>query len=520
MQNQVQKVTEEILEDLQQSLQSRLERFTGTLSKIKSLQSQVEEKQAVIDSQRASIDRLQSRLEGLEKRLALSETHVKELEAHRKDLQKDLQQKQAELSTAQTIIEDLEVDVEELQKKLSEKQQSRKTSSTQTQTTSKAFKESRARLVTQVKNLEKQVVQTEKEKSSLAQRFDAQPQVDGETWQFQGDSGEWISFTENSNKDLMDKFREGKEVCEIKIDGKTYDISFKYRWQRNQRTKKERKIRCCFGLPSHWNVTDEDALRLLKESLQAPLPQMHPSTDIWETVQKVTDRKMLSSLSKVLNQSLSRHDGTHCDCPHGSSNFVVIEAFQIKNRHVWQRYQRCVRSIRDKHKQHGISPGTISPLLSKALSEFANDIDVDQAGNERLLLHGTKTFEVGKTIASEGFDNRVAKDGLFGKGTYFAAQTCKAAQYASIHGMSQKASQQMPGTMLLARVAIGDPFYTEGRCHTLSRPPETDGRWADSIIARPGIPNGQPGGVQSHMEVVTFDPGQAYPEFIVRFTEE
>ena len=103
------------------------------------------------------------------------------------------------------------------------------------------------------------------------------------------------------------------------------------------------------------------------------------------------------------------------------------------------------------------------------MSEFANDIDVDQAGNERLLLHGTKTFEVGKTIASEGFDNRVAKDGLFGKGTYFAAQTCKAAQYASIHGMSQKASQQMPGTMLLARVAIGDPFYTEGRCVTLSR---------------------------------------------------
>ena len=42
---------------------------------------------------------------------------------------------------------------------------------------------------------------------------------------------------------------------------------------------------------------------------------------------------------------------------------------------------------------------------------------------------------------------------------------------------------------------------------------------ADSIIARPGIPNGQPAGVQSHMEVVTFDPGQAYPEFIVRFEE-
>eukprot|EP00435_Cladocopium_sp_Y103_P033084 s2396_g8.t1 len=292
----------------------------------------------------------------------------------------------------------------------------------------------------------------------------------------------------------MDKFREGKEVCEIKIDGKAYDISFKYCWQRNQRTKKERNIRCCFGLPSHWNITDDDALRFLKEG-------------IGETMHPVTDRKMLSNLSKVLNQSLARHDGTHCDCCHGSSKFVVIEAYQINNRLVWQRYQRCVRSIREKHKQHGISQGTITPVLSKALTEFANDIDIDHAGNERLLLHGTKTFEVGKTIASEGFDNRVAKDGLFGKGTYFAAQTCKASQYATVHGMFEKASQQMQGTMLLARVAIGDPFYTEG--------PR-----ADSIIARPGIPNGQPGGVQSHMEVVTFDPGQAYPEFIVRFTEE
>ena len=42
----------------------------------------------------------------------------------------------------------------------------------------------------------------------------------------------------------------------------------------------------------------------------------------------------------------------------------------------------------------------------------------------------------------------------------------------------------------------------------------------DSVIAKPGIRNDSNGGVQSHMEVVTFDSGQAYPEFIVRFTEE
>ena len=54
-----------------------------------------------------------------------------------------------------------------------------------------------------------------------------------------------------------------------------------------------------------------------------------------------------------------------------------------------------------------------------------------------------------------------------------------------------------------------------------SGPPEKYGVRADSIIAKPGIPNGQNGGfgLQFHMEVVTFDPGQAYPEFIVKFRE-
>jgi hypothetical protein len=65
---------------------------------------------------------------------------------------------------------------------------------------------------------------------------------------------------------------------------------------------------------------------------------------------------------------------------------------------------------------------------------------------------------------------------------------------------------------VLSRFSTADP-NNQG-------PPEKNGVRADSIIARPGISNGQLGGVQSHLEVVTFDPGQAYPEFIVRFTEE
>ena len=39
----------------------------------------------------------------------------------------------------------------------------------------------------------------------------------------------------------------------------------------------------------------------------------------------------------------------------------------------------------------------------------------------------------------------------------------------------------------------------------------------DSLIAKPGIQRSTE--LQAHMEVVTFAPEQAYPEFILRFVE-
>ena len=107
--------------------------------------------------------------------------------------------------------------------------------------------------------------------------------------------------------------------------------------------------------------------------------------------------------------------------------------------------------------------------MSEALIDFARELKVDLAGNERLLPHGTPDFDRAKGIATEGFDNRVARNGLFGKGTYFAAQTCKSAQYATPDGMKSKASPQRVGTMLIARVAIGDPYYAPRGCPDLSR---------------------------------------------------
>lgn len=265
---------------------------------------------------------------------------------------------------------------------------------------------------------------------------------------------------DRTNNELMDLFRKGVWDCEITIHRNTYTISCREGWQTNQRTGKTRRIRCFFGVPIHWKLTVQEAFGFLNPAGVHFLAQ---------TVQVVTDRKMVLRLQEVLNQSRARHDGTNCRCSHGDSTFEVLEAFQIKNLHVWRRYQRFVRSIRDKHNQHGVIPEACPPI-SQALTDLAREFQIDQPGNERLLLHGTRDWETAGKIAIEGFDSRVSYlTPLYGQGTYFAAQTCKSAQYATKHGTQCKASREMMGTMLFARVAVGHPFFAAGPCKERTR---------------------------------------------------
>ena len=272
-------------------------------------------------------------------------------------------------------------------------------------------------------------------------------------------------FQDKANKELMLKFQEGQQTCEMTIDGIAYDYDFQVMNQTNKRTKKARSIRFCSNLPHHWGITDADSLKML-----LPVNQGNGQDGSDDRICFVTDPAVMSTLEDLLNGSKRRHDGTGCNCLHGRSTFRLVEAYQVKNRELWRRYQRHVRSIVDKHKQHGSQLTGIDPPVGEALTQLAKDIQVDLAGNELLLLHGTREFDLAKEIAREGFDNRIARSGgLYGSGTYFAAQTCKSAQYATNIGMQEKASARLMGTMLVARVAIGDPYYTPQQCQNLTR---------------------------------------------------
>mmetsp|Transcript_122975 Transcript_122975/g.348557 ORF Transcript_122975/g.348557 Transcript_122975/m.348557 type:complete len:123 (-) Transcript_122975:53-421(-) len=108
-----------------------------------------------------------------------------------------------------------------------------------------------------------------------------------------------------------------------------------------------------------------------------------------------------------------------------------------------------------------------------------------------------------------------------GAGTYFSTEPCKAMQYTDTSGSR---------FLLLCRVLLGQPYFPTGSI-TTSRfwsPPCVMGCGrmsacqhppADSVIANVGIPKlGRHN--QRHRELIVFDPGQAYPEFMVEVLKE
>merc|ERR1712093_390685 len=111
-------------------------------------------------------------------------------------------------------------------------------------------------------------------------------------------------------------------------------------------------------------------------------------------------------------------------------------------------------------------------------------------------------MEKAEAIVSQGFDARMAKtSGLYGAASYFAQEACKALQYGT--------------TIVICRVAIGDPHYTQTTLKSEKRPPKREDqkhRLYDSVVANTSEAHC---GAQVHREFCIFADWQVYPEFIV-----
>jgi len=206
-------------------------------------------------------------------------------------------------------------------------------------------------------------------------------------------------------------------------------------------------------------------------------------------------------------------------CCSATKKTRVESVERVENESLWQKYQLCRETLKKTcAAQHVRSLTTTTnwqpAILSKLSKKYAESSKAELSTdiNEFYLFHGTSSKSA-RFICEHGFDERVANlNGLYGAGSYFAINSCKAHQYS----LKYKDSSTL--VMIVCRVVMGSPYCTSTTHTQKRRPPDnaaTPGRPFDSIFAQHGIAHG---GHQQHNEYVVFDRQQVYPEFIVRYT--
>merc|ERR1712179_748595 len=111
-------------------------------------------------------------------------------------------------------------------------------------------------------------------------------------------------------------------------------------------------------------------------------------------------------------------------------------------------------------------------------------------------------------------DERRCKRDIYGKGVHLTTDSCQAFK-------SCESNDEKGGCIILSRVLLGYPFMATGPLTGQDIPCIKDSEVLhDSIIAKPGIPNGKDAEQkQVHWEVVVPSRGdsQIFPELIIYF---
>lgn len=197
---------------------------------------------------------------------------------------------------------------------------------------------------------------------------------------------------------------------------------------------------------------------------------------------------------------------------------------------LWRRHVDCLRHMESVELQdasgspnHEIEPalGINKPSLRASLDTLYAPWSCRTSVNENWSFHGSSYNKIGN-IVEFGFDHRVAKSqGFYGQGTYLASQSCKAHQYTCEHcGPGKLCRCRHARWMILARVALGSPYYARQTCHGMKRPPqrESGSQLHNSVVANPGPMKGHRKARQDHQEFVIFEGAQAYPCYVIKYT--
>jgi chemotaxis protein histidine kinase CheA len=223
---------------------------------------------------------------------------------------------------------------------------------------------------------------------------------------------------------------------------------------------------------------------------------------------------LLKEVQAVITSTcISRHIGIGRDS-HGlkHTGFKVVRVQRIENPLLWSKYQIEREGVRANLPPGGPSSATQLDCYSAALwKAFQIQIDV----NEALLWHGTKP-DLWDPISRQGLDERLASNGMFGHGIYFAENSSKSDEYIV-------PDHNGNCYIFFVRVCLGEVHSTLAATSGMKRPPPRSDKPSalfDSVRAecqehaKYGKPAAQ---LQRYRELIVFDRKLTYPELLVTF---
>ena len=193
-----------------------------------------------------------------------------------------------------------------------------------------------------------------------------------------------------------------------------------------------------------------------------------------------------------------------CGLCHGRLDVMsCLKIERVENTYLWKAYCRMRDHVAEWHKLNEDAIRPIVPSVDGGLIHSTTMVRGDV--NETYLLHGVRDGGTAADIICRyGFDPRIAKlEGLYGAGTYFADQACKALQYAYPDASGRR-------YIFFCRVTMGQAFASRTMMQRQRRPPHG----YDSVVANTSVANF---GMQIHREFIIYDGSQIYPEFLISF---
>lgn len=190
--------------------------------------------------------------------------------------------------------------------------------------------------------------------------------------------------------------------------------------------------------------------------------------------------------------------------------FKVVKVERIQSSRHWLEYASKKNFVRAKQDVE-------QPLAVKTDRDW---MEIDRDVNEGYFFHGTKPEWV-SVIKKHGFEERVASNGLFGHGIYFAENSSKSDEYIT-------ADPQGLCYIFLSRVTLGNPFISTSMHKDIKRPPCIKGHFDtevrgcdherhDSIVGEVESPQYPNALLKRYREFIVYDRSQCYAEYLISF---